>query len=395
MMKSFVLMCALCGAGARAARAEVSVDAGIPAGNIVLERIDGDQIFLRQDRRDTRAWWFYWAFRVRGAAGRTLTFRFTDGAPVGTRGPAVSLDQGLNWQWLDRDFATDRFSFAFGADQGDVRFAFAMVYTQRDWERFLAPYAGSPHVRQGQLAVTRKGRAVENLRLGCLQTAPRHRVLLTARHHACEMMASYVLEGIVRGALAEDGTGRWLRRNVEFLVIPFADKDGVEDGDQGKSRAPRDHNRDYDKTSVHVETAAMREQIPLWAGDRLRVALDLHCPYIRGKHNEWVYQVGAADPRIWQEQRRFGSLLEQIRPDPLRYRQEQDLPHGVAWNTPANYQQGMSAARWAATLPGVLLAGSFEIPYATANGAAVTAETARGFGQNMAHALKRYLEQLP
>ena len=375
--------------------ADVSVDAQLPAGNIVCERVEGDQVYLHQERRGSPQWWFYWAFRVCGAEGRTLTFHFTDGAPVGTRGPAVSYDQGLNWQWLDKDFAGNRFTFTFGPAAADIRFAFGMVYTQRDWERFMAPYTGSPHVQQGRLAVTRKGRGVEKLRLGCLNAAPRSRVLLTARHHACEMMADYVLEGIISGVLAEDEGGRWLRQNVEFLVIPFMDKDGVEDGDQGKGRAPRDHNRDYDKTSVHIETAAMREQIPLWAGDTLRVFLDLHCPYIRGKHNEWVYQVGSADTNIWQQQQIFGRLLEQSRPDPLCYRQEDDLPRGVAWNTSANYAQGMSAVRWVSTLPGIRLAGSVEIPYATANGAAVTAETARGFGRNMAHALKRYLENAP
>ena len=306
---------------AGSACAEVVVDAGMPAGNCTVERIEGDTVYLRQELRDTGGWWFYWAFRVRGAAGRTLTFRFTNGEPVGTRGPAVSLDQGLNWNWLGKAFTPQSFTYAFGAGASEAWFAFGMVYTRRDWDRFLGGYAGSPWLEPGQLAVTRKGRPVAKLRLGCLRAAPRHRVLLTARHHACEMMASYALEGLVKGVLENDPKGEWLRSNVEFLIIPFVDTDGAEDGDQGKNRAPRDHARDYQGESVHVETAALRKTVPAWAAGKLAAALDLHCPHIRGPYDERVYQVGnpvmATDPEVWGQQERFGRLLEKVEPNVL------------------------------------------------------------------------------
>ena len=73
-----------------AVRGAVTVDANLPAGNVVVEGISGDTVRLRQDLRDTAGEWFYWAFRVTGAAGRTLTFDFTNkkggGGPVGVRG---------------------------------------------------------------------------------------------------------------------------------------------------------------------------------------------------------------------------------------------------------------------------------------------------------------------
>ena len=83
------------------------VDANYPGGNIIVERIEGDTVFLHQDLRDTSGWWFYWNFRVRGAAGRTLTFKFTDGNPIGTLGPALSGDQGRSWTWLGTDSVRD------------------------------------------------------------------------------------------------------------------------------------------------------------------------------------------------------------------------------------------------------------------------------------------------
>lgn len=388
MKKNVVMMAAMCG---MTAQAEVGIDSQIPAGNIVFERAEGDQIYLHQERRGTSEWWFYWAFRVRGAEGRTLTFHFTDGEPVGARGAAVSVDKGLTWTWQNRDFTKNTFTYTFDPAGSEVWFSFGMAYTQRDWERFLAPLTGSPFLESAQLAVTPKGRKVEMLRLGCIHAAPHYRVVLTARHHCCEMMASYILEGVIAGVLADDAKGRWLRENVEFLLIPFVDKDGVEDGDQGKNRAPRDHGRDYDKTSLYVETAAIRERVPVWAGGKMDVALDLHCPWIRGGTNELVYQVGSEAPNLWDQQERLGKLLEKIEPNPLGYRQANDLPFGKLWNTSANFAQGMSFPRWAAALPGVRLAGHIEIPYATSNGAEVNAGSARQFGVNLATALWQYL----
>jgi len=78
----------------------INIDADCPSGNIVVEKIDGDDVYVHQDLRDTKGWWFYWCFRVRGAVGRTLTFHFTNKDVFGARGPAVSLDGGKTWAWL-------------------------------------------------------------------------------------------------------------------------------------------------------------------------------------------------------------------------------------------------------------------------------------------------------
>lgn len=373
----------------------IVVDAAFPGGNVLVERIDGDTLYLRQDLRDTEGWWFHWAFRLRGAAGRAVTVRFGDGnEPVGMRGPALSLDGGWTWEWQSRDPAPDRFTIAVPPEADEVLMAYADLYTQRHWERFRSRLGASPHLVDGTLATTRKGRAVELLRVGCLAPEPRFRVAVTARHHACESMASHVLEGLVEGALAADGEGPWLRDNVEFLVVPFVDKDGVEDGDQGKNRRPHDHNRDYGGTSVHVETAAIRDLVPRWSEGRLAAAVDLHCPWIRGEHNDVVYQVGKADPRLWAEQQRFGAELERLQTGTLDYRAADDLPFGQLWNTGA--ASGLkSCSTWFGELPGIRLATSLEIPYATAHGRLVTAESARVFGRDLARALAAYLRSGP
>ncbi len=370
------------------------VDANYPGGNIVVQRIEADTVQVRPDLRDTNGWWFYWGFRVRGAQERTLTFQLGDPGPVGVRGPAVSVDGGENWSWYRTETTTDSsFTYTFAEDAKDVRFCLAMPYQAKDLQWFLARYQGNPHLRVEELCQTTKGRSVERLHLGQLDGNAPFRVLLTARHHACEMMASYVLEGALAAILAPTDDGRWFQQNVEVLAVPFMDKDGVEDGDQGKNRRPRDHNRDYAGTSIYPSVAQLRKFVPEWSQGKLLAAVDLHCPYIHGRYNEVIYMVGNADPSMWRQQCRFGRILEDIQQGPLVYRASDNLPFGIAWNTASNFSQGKSFCTWASELKGIRLATTFEIPYANAGGRAVTADSARIFGQSLAKAIRHYLEQ--
>lgn len=376
---------------------DLRIDAGFPGGNIIVERIDGDHIYVRQDLRDTTGWWFYWNFRVQGAAGRTLTFHFTNRNVIGTRGPAVSFDDGAAWSWLGTDMvhaaAEDpSFTYAFRRRDDCVRFAFAMPYLQADLDRFIARHSGDRHLAVHQLCTTHKGRAAERIHAGNLDGEPAHRVLLTCRHHSCESMASYVLEGILDAVLAPTEDGEWFRANVEVLAIPFADKDGVEDGDQGKHRAPHDHNRDYEGESIHPEVRALRTLVPEWSAGRLCVALDLHCPYINGKNNEHIYLVGSGNQRIWNEQCRFSRILESACEGSVPYRSAGTMGFGSGWNASGNFTPGKGCSRWTSELDGMRMSASLEFPYATAGAVTLTPDIARAFGAHLATAIRRYLE---
>lgn len=370
------------------------IDCDFPGGNILVDELTDTVARIRPDLRDTEGNWFYWCFRVKGAAGKTLRFEFTQQSPVGARGPAISRDAGLTWQWLGRDETTtdSTFTYAFAPSENEVLFSFSMTYTQRHLERFLATLPNPHHLRPGTLCTTRKGRPVELLTAGP-EASPRHHLLITARHHCCEMMASYELEGLLTAITADDELGRWLRANVGFLVVPFIDKDGVEAGDQGKNRRPRDHNRDYDGASVHVETAALRQLAPSWlANSPLDIFLDLHCPWLRGGMNEWLYQVGSAIAENWQQQQAFGQILQRVNRSPIPYDASKDLPFGKDWNVASNSTQGRSSNRWAAEELRARLATTIELPYANASGVAVKADTARALGHDLAIAIREYLQ---
>ena len=327
------------------------IDAAFPGGNSVLEKIEGETVCLHQDLRDTEGDWFYWCFRVRGGAGRTLTFQFTQSNCIGVRGPAVSLDGGRTWSWLGQEAVREK-SFRHALPEGldEVRYSVGMPYVESHLQEFLARHAGNPNLQTGTLCRTPKGRETELLRVGRLDGRCKHRVAITCRQHACEMMPNYALEGLIESILGGDATGAWFRECVEFLLVPFMDKDGVEEGDQGKNRKPHDHNRDYAGESIYPSVRALREQLPAWSQERLKVALDLHCPWIRGRHHEELYLVGTPKAENWARVGRFSEVLASVQRGPLVFHPEDNLPFGQEWNTYTGPLKTFQ--RWAEELPG-------------------------------------------
>lgn len=380
------------GAAGIAAGGDVEVDCRFPGGNIVVEGVEGDVVRLHQDLRDTEGPWFYWYFRVRGGGGRTMRFEFTRSEAVGVRGPAVSVDGGRTWRWLGAGKGErSRFEYEFPRGAREVRFCMTIPYLEGDFERWFPARRKSRFLKRSELCRTKKGRRVELVEAGAPGGEARHRVLVTARHHACESIANFALEGLLDAVLDRGEPGDWLRENVYFAAIPFVDKDGVEDGDQGKNRRPRDHNRDYDGVSVHASVAAIRKLGASWPRGPLTMALDLHCPYLRGGEHEEVHFVGGAAKGPWEGMAEVSKILESIRQGPLPFSSKHNLPFGTSWNTEKNQAAGWSFSRWAASQEGIRAAATLEIPYANAGGVEVTPDAARALGRDLARAIRLYL----
>jgi hypothetical protein len=230
-----------------------SIYADFPSGNIIIDKISNDSVWLRPDLRDTKGDWFYWCFAVKNAKDKKITFLFTKPNVFSTYGVAVSSDEGFNWNWLGNDRVKNNvFSYSFKTNN-EVRFSMGMPYAQIQFDAFLKPFLMSGLVKQDTLTKTKAGRPIERVIIKPGKTPVKFKVLITARHHACEMMANYEIEGMIPAILKDD----WLKNNVEFCFIPFVDKDGVENGDQGKNRQPHDHNRDYTNT-IYESTAALK-----------------------------------------------------------------------------------------------------------------------------------------
>jgi len=206
-------------------------------------------------------------------------------------------------------------------------------------------------------------------------------------------MASYVLEGVLAEVLANTPSGHWLRENVQFLVVPFMDKDGVEEGDQGKNRRPHDHNRDYYDQSIHPEVAALKRLVPAWIADQPCFGFDLHCPWLKNaEHERFMSPSRPSDPENWQRLRPFLEIFRRSSTGPLRFElSRSEAFAGWGGTPPESDAPRRSASRWMLTVPHMQWAITFEIPYANASGAEVNQRTARICGHDLAVALHRYL----
>ncbi len=384
------------------------VDHDFPGGNIIVDRVEGPDLYMRPDLRDTPSYWFYWCFRIRGAQNQTLYFHFNENDPgriaTGARGPAFSRDGGVTWEWLGTHPNEFPFPFAFGPDDTEVLFSSVIPYWESHLQQFLQKHEGSPHLQREVLTISRKGREVERLRLGRLDGNAAFRFFLTSGHHACEMMGMYMLEGVMEAILEDSEAGRWMRSHVEMLAVPFVDKDGVEDGDQGKSRAPYDHVGDYREDPLYPETAAIMDFVPGWAGENLELALDLHCPYLRGGYHEVLMTpVRLRGPEEeWLLVEEFLAVLEKVQAGPLQFRLIDSQEFG-SWGGGPNAERAPYGASqfsaWARrTFPGIT-AAALEIPYANVRwnrddpaGDEVNQETARLFGRDLGQAIYTWLK---
>jgi hypothetical protein len=352
----------------------------------VVDSIEGDTVRLHQDSRDTPQFWFYWCFDVEGAQGRRMTFEFTQGNVFGTRGPAVSLDDGKSWRWLGAGACQgDSFQYAFSEQASRVRFAYAIPYTQLDWDRFLERHAHDASLLRQTLTRSPRGREVELIRVGPTRETATHRILLTCRHHACESLANFVLEGVVDAALADSHAGHWFRQRAEIIAVPFMDKDGVQAGDQGKLRAPHDHWLDYQDPGQYPETRALRSLVEREATARpFSVALDLHCPYLRD--SKMYYALGS-DPQIAESTAIFCERFAQRVRGSVPYSMEDNMPFQRGWNGTDTYTRRRSFWQWAQSIPGMQVVATLEVPYASIGDTTMSPDIARSIGGAIAESI--------
>ena len=283
-------------------------------GNIRIVKQDGDTFFLDNEQRDTQGNWFYWAFCMEGAQGKTLTFRFPD-TRLGYFGPAVSRDLE-NWEWLGAGNDRNSFAFTFSESDSKIYFAHSMLYHPDRFRRFAENNA----LEMKTLCISRKGREVPYVTFG----NGKRKILLTARHHACESSGNYVLEGVLECLL------RAPLPDTQVICVPFVDFDGVTEGDQGKDRYPHDHNRDYvpGKASVYPEIRAIRAI----AENGVEYGFDFHSPWHCGKENDTVFIVQKRVSKL-EEYRRFASLFESsVNENALQYERKNDYPCDTGWN---------------------------------------------------------------
>ena len=343
-------------------------------GNIIVKEQTETDVYVENELRGTTEDWFYWAFCVEGAQGKTVTFHFQQHR-LGYFGPAVSHDLE-NWHWLD-SVDGNNFTYQFGENEDKVYFAHHMLYNMKRFDA-LIERTGYKVEELCKGHKTEKGRSVPCIRFG---EGDKYMVL-TARHHACESTGSYVLEGLLDELAKEPLEG------VSVFCVPFVDYDGVLDGDQGKRRNGHDHNAEYAPCDIPVypESAAI---VDFLENHNVVYGFDFHSPWHFHGKNDLPFLVHNS---IRKRDRllRFADCLEkEMTPESLQYRAENDMPPMTDWNR----QPSRGTAYNMMHRPGADIAVTLETTYAGLPENKVTQENMVELGHCFARAIKRYIRE--
>ncbi len=365
----------------------VTIRSDFPGGNVIVEKNEGNQIQVAPDLRGGKPW-FYWHFEAIASRPGAVTFTFQGSPLLSVQGPAYSTDAGKTWQWLGPEpcqFAPsttppqerrESFTYEFRPNALAVRFAVAIPYLPENLAAFLAAHQGNAHLRASYLTKTRQGHPVELLQIG-EPGSDRNAVFVSARHHACESLASFVLEGFLAEAMSDSVAGRRFRQRYYLLAVPLVDRDGVAAGDQGKNRDPHDHNRDYGPAPIYPEIAAIQA---LGEAHDIRYQLDFHCPFLRGDIHEAFHFLGLGTPRIKENLDELSAWIKEERPQvlmsPLNFLTDPNKPGAV---------NPKICSHHFALREGAVLAATLEIPY-TQLRPALTPDLARAYGRGLLRA---------
>lgn len=345
----------------------INIHGNFIGGNICVKEISDDTVLLENQLRDTQGDWFYWAFCVEGASGRTITFKMQNNR-LGYWGPAVSYDLE-NWSWLD-NCQEDSFTYCFKENEDKVYFAHHMLYHSK---RFFA-LCSNLNLNINELCKSRKERSVPCLHIGNGNKS----IIFTARHHACESTGNYVLEGVI-SELAQNPID-----DTRILIVPFVDYDGVIDGDQGKSRIPHDHNRDYIETPIYPEVRSICSHMSAYG---CHYGFDLHSPWHKGGVNDKIFVVRNLNEKEVDFDL-FSSIFEsEISEKSMKYSKNNDYPPCTNWNQPST-----SFGYTTNTRPDCKLAFTLESTYFGTPDNKVSAQKLVELGKCFARAVKKYVE---
>ena len=264
------------------------VQTDFPGGNacavetLVADRIDIVR-FAADPHSGTEALWFF--FRVVECSERPVELVLTnvdsclgDGSQWHTVRP-VLRHAGGPWERMPaaelRHLDDGRHHAVWRVDPDYDSFEFALCYPYMIGDLEVTRATGRDYWRLDTIGVTASGRLLPRMSnsYGVSENSTPG-VYLIARQHAGETPGSWVLDGLLRRA-AEVASAN----DLIIWAVPFANLDGVVDGDYGKDPFPHDLNRAWTIPPMRHEVAVIQGDMTRWSR-RCRPALvvDLHAP---------------------------------------------------------------------------------------------------------------------
>lgn len=351
--------------------------------------------FAADPHGGTEALWFY--FRVDGNAGDAFKLILTNAELcLGGRGdwgrvhPVVRhLREGKqkteDWQRCNggvmHELPDGRFEVSWDVQSltGSFEFAFCYPYTHRELKETLDACKG--YWRCDAIGVTQKGRSI--LRVSNSygsEKRDRPGVYIVARQHSGETPGSWVLDGLLRSAASNLSPDKLL-----IWAVPFANLDGVVDGDYGKDPHPIDLNRAwFSPLPMRHEAAVMQADIERFAKRcKLIAAIDLHAPGALEADGAY-FQLLKPTRAEAEAVKSFVGILAKHLPKELMHKE----PFRIA-QYPSRWNEQGTFSHWMwdrFAIPAVVL----EVPYSKSRETLLQVEHYRQLGAALLEGLKEY-----
>ena len=182
------------------------------------------------------------------------------------------------------------FVYTFRSDGDRVYFAYNFPYTFTRLQRFVRKIEEDPVrqkvFRRRLLCRTLSGNACDVLTVTAPiknneELARRRIVVVSARVHPGETVASWMMHGLIEFITGNSETALKLRKSVIFKLVPMLNPDGVINGNYRCSLAGIDLNRRWDRPSrvwhpTIWHTKQMIKQLNAGSAQRVVAYIDLH-----------------------------------------------------------------------------------------------------------------------
>lgn len=166
-------------------------------------------------------------------------------------------------------------AWTVAAPASEGHLAVCMPYGEDELRATLAASGNTWH--EARIGTTAQGRPLLRVHNGLHDDVTRPGILCTARNHSGETPGSWALDGFLRRCAEVRST------DVLVWVVPFVDRDGVDNGDYGKDHWPRDFNRAWTTSQSYRHEVAQIQNDSRHFRRRCRpmLALDWHAPGMR------------------------------------------------------------------------------------------------------------------
>ena len=386
------------------ARAEVVFDSSLESGNGTDFTLVSENTYsfrLEKDTNSTDSQLFL--FAVRGAEGKTLTFRLLDTSSTNvpshwsTAHPVASADGGQTWERIGgTSLSGDTFIFTHTFIAAEEIIAFHDPYTYTDLQGKLSEWEMSPYAEQTVLGQSIQGRDIHLLRITG-DGRPDDEKLgfwFVARQHGAEVTGSYTAEGLIDFLLSDEPEAQDIRANAVVNVIPMVNPDGAVAGNYRDNYQGVNLNRVWDNPSALTspEVLLARQAMEDWvaAGWSFDFFGDLHStsgtnPHFAFRPNSTVKPAGYHDPENFAED--AGRFLDMLAARNVNF----DPTH----RTTSLGNMGVAGSYVVLTygVVGFTFEGAYnDINHGPNRNEYMTPTIHRGVGQDLARTLDEYFE---